>query len=173
MDPGVVQVEEPLNTIVLALTLFVMLIGIIGTVLPVIPGTLLIFLAALIYALLEGFQVVGWPTLVILGLLTIVATTADIWASSVGAKMGGASGWSVLVGLIGGLVGFILFTLPGAIVGALLGVLLTEIVRVGDWRQALKAGSGWVVGWILATVTQLGIGLVMLAIFVWQIRQGV
>jgi uncharacterized protein YqgC (DUF456 family) len=165
-------VEEPLNTIVLVLTFLVMLVGLIGTVLPVIPGTVLIFLAALLYALVEGFQVVGWPTLLVLGLLMLVATTADLWASSVGAKLGGASGWSVLVGLLGGLVGFLFFSLPGAIIGAVLGVLLIELIRLGDLRRALKAGSGWAIGWALATVLQLGIGLVMVAIFVWQLTQG-
>lgn len=164
--------EEPTNTIVLTLALLVMLVGLIGIVLPVIPGTILIFLAALGYALLERFQSVGWPTLLVLGLLTILATTADLWASSIGAKVGGASLWSVAVGLVGGLVGFLAFSLPGAILGAILGVLLTEIIRVGDWKKALKAGSGWAIGWVLSTVFQLGIGLVMVAIFVWQVIQG-
>jgi len=165
-------VEEPLNTIVLVLTSLVMLVGLIGTVLPVIPGTILIFLAALVYAIVEGFQTVGWPTLLVLGVLTFVATTADVWASSIGAKLGGASGWSVVVGLLGGLVGFVAFSLPGAIIGAVLGVLLVELIRLGDLRQALKAGSGWAIGWALSTVLQLGLGLVMVAIFVWQITLG-
>ena len=164
--------EDPVKTVSLALTLVAMLVGLIGIVLPVIPGTVVIFLAALLYAWVEGFQTVGWPTLVVLGLMTVVATTADIWASSIGAKVGGASGWSVVVGLIGGLVGFIVFSLPGAIIGAVVGVLLTEILRLGDWRQALKAGGGWALGWALATVVQLGLGLVMVAIFVWQVLQG-
>jgi uncharacterized protein YqgC (DUF456 family) len=164
--------EQPVAHIALALALLVMLAGLIGIVLPVIPGTVLIFVAAFFYALAEGFRTIGWPTLVVLGLLAIVATTADIWASTVGAKLGGASGWSVVVGLVGGFVGFLIFTLPGAIIGAILGVLLTEIVRVGDWRQALRAGSGWVIGWVLSTVLQLGIGLAMVAIFVWQVTQG-
>jgi hypothetical protein len=172
MDPGETQVKEPAATIALTLTLIAMLLGIIGIVLPIIPGTVLVFLAALVYALVEGFHAIGWPTLVVLGLLAFVATTADIWASSIGAKMGGASGWSILTGLIGGLVGFLLFTLPGAIVGAILGVLLVEMIRVGDWRQALKAGSGWAIGWVLSTVLQLGIGLTMVAIFLWQVLQG-
>ena len=164
--------DESVGTIALVLALLVMLVGLIGTVLPIIPGTILIFVAALLYALVEGFQTIGWPTLVVLGLLTAVATTADIWASSVGAKIGGGSGWSVVVGLVFGLAGFILFSLPGAIIGAVLGVLLTEILRVGDWRHALKAGSGWMVGWVLATLVQLCIGLAMVAIFVWQVVQG-
>jgi uncharacterized protein YqgC (DUF456 family) len=172
MAQRVVQVGEPINIVVLVLALLIMLVGLIGTVLPVLPGSIVIFVAALLYALVEGFQAVGWPTLVVLGLLTVVATTADIWVSGVGARMGGASGWSVVVGLIGGFVGFILFNLPGAIAGAILGVLLTEIIRLGDWKRALKAGGGWIVGWALSTVVQLGIGLVMVAVFVWQVVQG-
>ncbi len=164
--------EEPLHIVALVLTLAVMLVGVIGTVLPVIPGTILIFLAALVYALVEGFQAIGWPTLLVLGVLTVIATTADLWASSIGAKLGGASGWSVVVGLLGGLVGFVLFSLPGAILGAVLGVLLVELIRLGDVKQALRAGSGWAIGWILSTVFQLGAGLVMVAIFVWQVTQG-
>jgi uncharacterized protein YqgC (DUF456 family) len=166
-------VEDPINVAVLVITFFIVLVGLIGTVLPIIPGTILIFAGALLYALVDGFQVVGWPTLIVLGVLTAVATTADLWASSVGAKIGGASAWSVVIGLLAGLVGFVVLNLAGAIIGAILGVLLTEIVRVGDWRQALKAGSGWVVGWILSTVVQLGIGLIMVAILVWQVVQGV
>jgi uncharacterized protein YqgC (DUF456 family) len=166
-----VEMGETVRIVALVLTLLVMAFGLIGIVLPIIPGTILIFLAALVYGLVEGFQTIGWPTLVVLGILAIVATTADIWASSVGAKMGGASGWSILFGLLGALVGLVLFSLPGAIIGAVAGVLGTEIVRVGDWKRALKAGGGWMIGWLLATVIQLAIGLAMMAIFVWQVRQ--
>jgi uncharacterized protein YqgC (DUF456 family) len=165
-------VDGPVGILVLVLTLLVMLVGLIGIVVPVIPGTVLIFVAALGYALAEGFQAIGWLTLLILGLLTLVATTADIWASSVGAKMGGASGWSVLAGLAGGLGGFILFNLPGAIVGAVLAVILIETIRLGEWKQAVKAGGGWALGWALSAVIQLGIGLTMVATFVWQAVQG-
>ncbi len=166
------MVTEPLNIIVLVITSLIMLVGLIGTVLPIIPGTILIFVGALLYALVDGFQAVGWPTLIVLGVLTAVATTADLWVSSIGAKIGGASGWSVIIGLLAGLAGFVIFNLVGAIIGAVLGVLLTEIVRLGNLRQALKAGSGWLIGWVLSAVVQLGVGLIMLAIFIWQVVQG-
>jgi uncharacterized protein YqgC (DUF456 family) len=163
---------DPGDTLALIAALVVILVGLIGTVVPGIPGTLLIFLGALLYAVMEGFQAVGWPTLVVLGLLTLAATGADLLATSVGARLGGASGWSIVGGLAGGLVGMLVFTLPGAILGALLGVLAVEVLRAKDWRQALKAGSGWAVGWIVATILQVAIGLVMAAIFVWQVMQG-
>ncbi len=149
-----------------------MLIGLIGTMLPVIPGTIPIFAGALLYALVDQLQAIGWPTLVALGVLTAVATTADIWGSSIGARIGGASVRSAITGFLAVLAGFVIFNLVGAMIGAVLGVLLTEIVRIGDWGQALKAGSGWLVGWVLSTVVQLGVGLIMLAIFIWQVVQG-
>ncbi|MDD3828794.1 MAG: DUF456 domain-containing protein [Anaerolineae bacterium] len=164
--------SDPQNTIALIASMILVIVGLIGTVVPGIPGTILIFLGALLYGFLEGFQAVGWPTLVVLGLLTVVATTADVWATSVGARLGGASGWSIVGGMVGGLVGLIVFTLPGAIIGALVGVLAVEILRARDWRQALKASGGWAVGWILATALQAGIGLVMAVIFVWQVMRG-
>ena len=164
--------SETANVLALILVFVLMAVGIIGTVVPMIPGTILIFIGALIYAFADGFQIVGWPTLVVMGLLTAVATTADIWASSVGARIGGASGWSVLLGLVGGLAGLVFFSLPGAVVGAVLGVLLTEILRVRDWRKALRAGGGWLVGWLLSAVVQLGAALVMVVIFIWQLTQG-
>ncbi|NLF10422.1 MAG: DUF456 domain-containing protein, partial [Anaerolineaceae bacterium] len=133
--------SDPQNTIALIASMILVIVGLIGTVVPGIPGTILIFLGALLYGFLEGFQAVGWPTLVVLGLLTVVATTADVWATSVGARLGGASGWSIVGGMVGGLVGLIVFTLPGAIIGALVGVLAVEILRARDWRQALKASG--------------------------------
>jgi hypothetical protein len=165
-------VGETLNVIVLAATLLIMFVGVLGTVLPIIPGPIVIFVAALIYAMLERFQTIGWPTLLVLGVLTVLATTADVWASSIGAKMGGASGWSIVAGLVGGLIGLVVFSLPGAIIGAVGGVLLIEIIRVRDLRTALKAGSGWAIGWVLSTILQLVTGLVMVVIFVWQVAQG-
>jgi uncharacterized protein YqgC (DUF456 family) len=169
---AVAAMSETANVLALTLSLLLMLVGLLGTVLPVLPGTILIFLGALLYAFLEGFQVVGWPTLAVLGLLTLLATSAELWAASVGAKVGGASGWSVLVGMIGGLVGLLFFSLPGAIAGAVLGVLVSEMVRVGDWQKALKAGGGWAAGWLLSAVVQVAVGLAMMALFIWQVWKG-
>ena len=160
--------QGPVADVVLGLTFFVMFIGLVGIVLPVLPGSILIFVAALGYALLDGFQTVGWVTLLVLGILAAAATTADLWATSMGAKAGGASGWSILAGMVGGLVGLLLFSLPGSIIGALLGMLLVEVLRLKDWRKAIKSGGGWLFGWLLSTVLELAIGLVMIAIFVWR-----
>lgn len=152
--------------------LLIMLVGLLGTVLPVLPGNVLILAGALIYAVVDRFQTVGWPTLAALAALTLLGAVADWWLSSVGARLGGASIWSILAGLTGGVVGLLLFSLPGGIVGAVLGVFLAELARLRDWRQALRAGGGWLAGWLASGVLRVAVALAMIAIFVWQLIRG-
>ena len=156
----------------LIVALVLMFIGLLGVILPLVPGIVLVYLAALLYAIIEGFAKIGPITLAVLTVLAVVGVTADLWVSSLGAKVGGASVWALLGGLAPGLVGLIFFSLPGAIVGSVLGVIIVELGRVGDWRKVLKSGGGWLIGWLLSTVVQLSIALIMIAIFLWQVRQG-
>jgi uncharacterized protein YqgC (DUF456 family) len=156
----------------LIVALVLMFIGLLGVILPLVPGIVLVYLAALLYAVIEGFARIGPITLAVLTVLAVVGVTADLWVSSLGAKVGGASVWALLGGLVLGLVGLIFFSLPGAIVGSVLGVIMVELGRVGDWRKVLKSGGGWLIGWLLSAVVQLSIALIMIAIFLWQVRQG-
>jgi len=156
----------------LIVALVLMLIGLLGVILPLVPGIVLVYLAALLYAVIEGFARIGPITLAVLTVLAVVGVTADLWVSSLGAKVGGASVWALLGGLVLGLVGLIFFSLPGAIVGSVAGVIAVELWRVRDWRKVLKSGGGWLIGWLLSTVVQLSIALIMIAIFLWQVWQG-
>jgi len=156
----------------LVVALVLMFIGLLGVILPLVPGIVLVYLAALLYAVIEGFAKIGPITLAVLTVLAVVGVTADLWVSSLGAKVGGASVWALLGGLALGLVGLVFFSLPGAILGSVLGVIMVEMGRVGDWRKVLKSGGGWLIGWLLSTVVQLSLALIMIAIFLWQVRQG-
>jgi len=154
----------------LAVALTVMFIGLLGVLLPLIPGVGLIWITALIYAIAEGFQNVDPITMVVLSLIAIPGITADIWVSSLGAKVGGASFWSIVASLLGGVIGFLLFSLPGALIGSLVGLVVVELFRAKDWRQALKASGGWVVGRLVSTAVQFVVGVIMIAIFWWQAK---
>jgi uncharacterized protein YqgC (DUF456 family) len=156
----------------LIVALVLMFVGLLGVILPLVPGIVLVYLAALLYAVIEGFAKIGPITLAVLTVLAVVGVTADIWVSSLGAKVGGASVWALLGGLTLGLVGLVFFSLPGAIVGSVAGVVAVELWRVGDWEKVLKSGAGWLIGWLLSTIVQLSIALIMIAIFLWQVRQG-
>ena len=152
----------------LTVALVAMFIGLLGVLLPLVPGVALIWFVALVYAIAEGFKNIDPITMVVLSVIAIPGITADIWVSSLGAKAGGASLWSIVASLVGGVAGFLISTLPGALIGAMVGLMAVELFRAKDWRQALKASGGWIAGWLLATVVQIVIGAIMIAIFWWQ-----
>src|ERR671920_2596288 len=101
-------VEGPL----LALTLVLMAVGLLGSVLPGLPGVTLIFLSALVYAIITNFRTVGAAILVVLFIFAAIAFVADFVATSYGARRFGASNWGTVGGAIGGL--------PGALIGLLI-----------------------------------------------------
>ena len=146
----------------------VMGVGLLGAVLPILPGPILIWLGALLWAWADHFQRVGWPTLAILGLLAIVTGGSEIWMSALGARQGGASWQSLLAGTGLGILGFLLLSLPGGIAGAILGILGTETWRAGGLKPALKSSGGFVLGYLLSAAVQISLSLIMLAIFAWQ-----
>jgi uncharacterized protein len=140
------------------------LAGIAGTVLPVLPGAPLVFLGLLIGAWADDFQKVGWVTLLVLALLTALSFAVDLWAAHHGIRRAGASGWAVAGALLGGLVGFF-FSLPGLLVGPFLGAFAGEYVARRDLRQAGRAGVGAWWSLLLAAAGRLALVFLMLGLF--------
>nr|HID13746.1 DUF456 domain-containing protein [Anaerolineae bacterium] len=156
-----------------------MIVGLIGVILPVVPGVGFIWLVALVYAIAERFTTIDPITFAVLTVLGAIGFTADLWMSQVGAKIGGASLWSLLAGLVLGAIGAVVGlaflgvgAVPGAIVGAVAGVILAEWYRRKDWREAFKAGGGWLVGCTLSSGLQFLIAIMMILLFVWQALKG-
>ena len=159
--------------------LAMMVVGMIGVILPVVPGVGFIWLVTLAYAIAERFATIDPITFTVLTALGAIGLTADLWMSQVGGKIGGASIWSLLSGLVLGAIGAIvglaflgIGAVPGAIVGTVAGVVLAEWYRRKDWREAFKAGAGWFVGCTLSGGVQLLIAILMILIFTWQALRG-
>jgi uncharacterized protein YqgC (DUF456 family) len=156
-----------------------MSVGLLGVLLPLVPGVGFIWLVSLIYAVAEGFATIDPLTFTVLTILGALGFTADLWMSQVGAKVGGASIWSLLAGLllgvIGTLVGLVYLGVgagPLAVVGAVLGIVLSEWYRRKNLRAAIRAGGGWLIGCTVAGLLQLLIGALMMLVFAWQARAG-
>ena len=144
-------------------------LGLIGTVAPIIPGTILIWFSVLLWAWADGFNAIGWPTLVVLAILAIIAEVADLLFASWGAKKGGASWQSLLVAGVAAIAGLIIFNILGAIIGAVLGILAWEAYRRGwEWREAWGASRGLILGYVIAMMFKVTIGFAMAGIFAWQ-----
>ena len=151
-----------MSTFVLIVTILFMIIGIVGSLLPLIPGNLLIALALVLYAWTDGLTHIGLFATVMLTLISVAAGTADIWLPLLGAKSGGASVKTIVWGLVGAIVGFVLGSvipvvgnLIGSLVGYVGGILLSAYQEHNDWDLAIKASLSGLAGWGLATVVQV------------------
>jgi uncharacterized protein YqgC (DUF456 family) len=143
-------------------------LGLIGTVVPMIPGSLLIWVAVLVYVLVNGMASVGWLAFIFISLIALATGTADLWMPLLGAKKVGASLRAMVYGTIGAIIGTFFAPLLGTLVGYAGGILLGEYQKRGDWEEAFKVSLGGLAGWGLATAVQLGGGLLILAIFAFN-----
>lgn len=141
--------------------------GVVGCVLPVLPGHLILFMAAVAHRLMLGAEGsgLGWGSLVILGVLMAVSQTLEMVSGAAGAKWFGGTRWGSLGALLGAIVG--MFFMPfGLLAGPLLGALIAEI-----WwaRKAAKpaviSGIGSVVGTLAGMGIKIVIGVLMVVWF--------
>jgi len=144
--------------------ILLVLVGIAGTVLPMLPGVPIVFGGLLLAAWIDGFAHVGWPVLLALGVLTVVSLIADAAAASLGAKRAGAGRAAAVGAAIGTLVG-LFFGLPGLLFGAFAGAALGQFLVRPDVLEAGKAGVGAWIGFILGSLAKIALAVLMVIIF--------
>ena len=150
------------------LILLVMFIGMIGNLIPGVPGTSLIFTAGLIHQLYFGDSGgIGWFWIFALGVLMIASFLIDYVASLLGAKTLGATWRGMLGAFVGIILGLILFPPFGLIIGPFVGAIVFEWAFGREIREASKAGVGAVVGVLLGMVGSAICGMAMLGIFLF------
>lgn len=135
--------------IILATLLF--MIGIAGTVLPVIPGNIIVFAGVLLHRLWLGDASIGWSWVIAAGFLALLAQAADWACTWWGAKRFGAS-WR---GAVGALLGvFVAFVLPPPMFwiffGPIIGAIVGELTAKRPFAEARKAGWGSFIGGLAA-----------------------
>jgi uncharacterized protein YqgC (DUF456 family) len=140
------------------------LVGIAGTVLPGLPGAILVLAGLALAAWIDGFSRVGLGTLAVLAALTAATYALDLVATAVGARRFGTSWWGVLGAVAGAMVG-LFFGPPGLVLGPFLGAFAAELVARRDVRQAGRAGVGAWLGLLLGTAARLALVLAMVGIF--------
>jgi len=147
------------------LAVALMVVGVIGTVLPALPGAILVFAGVALAAWIDGFaRISGW-TLGVLAVLTAIAWIVDYVAGVYGAKKAGASPWALVgaavgtvVGIFTGLVGLLFMPLAGAAIG--------EYLAQKDALRAGKVGLATWLGMLVGTVLKVAIAFLMIGIFV-------
>lgn len=160
-------------------------IGVAGTVLPALPGVVLVWAGILLGAWIDDFQHVSGWTLAVVSVLAVLAWAVDYVAAALGAQRAGASRLAMIgaaigtvAGLLMGLVGVLFMPLVGAVVGEVLaqrqqrarggadGVLEPAGAAAPMHHQALRVGLATWVGLLLGTVAKLALVFVMVGLFV-------
>jgi uncharacterized protein YqgC (DUF456 family) len=153
---------EPQLLLILAALLVI--VGLAGTVLPVLPGVPIVFAGLFLAAWAEDFHRVGAVGISIIGALALLSLAADFVASVLGAKRVGASPLALFGAAAGGIVG-IFFGIAGIIVGPFIGAVAGEYISRGRLVQAGKVGLGTWIGLLVAAVAKIVIAFLMIGTF--------
>jgi uncharacterized protein YqgC (DUF456 family) len=148
---------------ILAIALIV--IGVVGTFLPAIPGVAAVFGGMLLAAWIDDFQRIGWLTITILGVLTALSFVADILAGLLGAKRVGASRLALLGSAIGAVVG-LFFGLVGIVIGPFIGAVAGELMAQRGVGDAARVGFATWVGLAVGALAKIALVFAMLAVFI-------
>ena len=146
-------------------TIVLFAVGLIGTIAPVLPGTTIILAAAVIHRIMLGPEKsIGWRTIIVLVLLTLVTYAIDVLAGYFGTKYFGATKWGTVGAIAGALIG-VFFGIVGLFVGPVVGAIAGEFIAGKRVIDAGRAGWGSLLGNIGGMLTKLIIGLAMITIF--------
>jgi uncharacterized protein len=155
----------PMDVALWVLAVILIVTGVVGTVLPALPGAVFVFAGVALGAWIDGFaRISGW-TVGVLGALTLVAWVIDYVAAAAGAKRVGASREAIIGAAIGTVLG--IFTgLIGLVFMPLVGAAIGELIARGDLVRAGKVGVATWIGMVIGTIAKVAIVFVMVGVFV-------
>ncbi len=149
------------------LTLFALIVGTAGLIVPVFPGLVVNWLAILVYGVVSGFGIKGWIIFTLVTILMIVGNVSDNIMMGKKARESGASWLSIGTGYAASLVVSIILSPVAGLVAAPVGVFLVEFIRLRKWREALNVAWSLMLGWGWSIVLRITIGVLMIGL--WMI----
>ncbi len=140
-------------------------LGLLGTVLPVLPGTLLVLAGVILGAWIDDFARVGVGTVLLVGALAVLAWLVEWAAGLLGAQRAGASRLALLGAAIGTVLGLAL-GLIGVLFMPLLGAAVGEFLARRDQQRALKVGLATWLGLLAGMLAKVVLAFSMVGVFI-------
>jgi uncharacterized protein YqgC (DUF456 family) len=154
------------------IALIIMIVGLFGLIIPIFPGITVIWLATLGYAVVVGFNTLGWILFGIISILAITGMIIDNILMNAKAHKEGAAWSSLVLGMLGGILGTIFLPPAGGLLVAPLVLLLVEYLRQHDINKALVTVRGLLIGWGTSFVVRFFIGLAMIGVWlIWALNR--
>jgi uncharacterized protein len=142
------------------------IIGIIGVILPALPGVVLNYSALILLYISKGQAGINIDLLIVFGLLTVLVSSLDYILPLLGAKKYGASRMGIYGSALGMIIGILFFPPFGIIFGLLIGAFLGELIAGKNQSQALKAGFATFLGSLTSIVVKLLLAIIMAVYFI-------
>jgi uncharacterized protein YqgC (DUF456 family) len=146
--------------------LIIALFGLLGCILPIVPGPPLSYAALIILSVAKKWEPFGITFLIIMGVLMLAVSLVDYVFPAIGAKRYGASKAGVWFSVIGMVVGIFFIPPWGMFIGALAGALIGELLMGKGGKMALRAGWGIFVGNMMSTGFKLAYAGVVIFFYV-------
>ena len=158
-------------TIVDVVVAILMLAGLVGAIVPFLPGAPLIFAGALLYAIATDFTPIGAGRLTILAVVGVLAWALEHVAGVVGARSAGGSRAAVIGAMLGMIAGVIVAPV-GLLLGPIVGAIAGELMAGRAPGPSVRSGLGAALGVLTGVVAHFALALVMIALFVWWVWRG-
>jgi uncharacterized protein YqgC (DUF456 family) len=158
-----------MNTTPLILAIIFFIAGLIGTVLPILPGAILIYAGMLIYGFMTGFATLNVYFYILQAVVLLLIFSIDYLASALGTRRFGGSkqaGWAAVIGLF---LGLIIFGPLGIVIGPFAGAVAIELIRGRELQNAVRAGLGTLIGILGGTIVKIGAEILMIIYFFMRI----
>lgn len=152
-------------TLLWVLCVALIVLGLAGTVLPLLPGTVLVWGGIVLGAWIDDFARVGTTTVAVISVLAVLAWALDYVAGLMGAQKAGASKQALLGAAVGTVVGLFM-GLVGVLFMPLVGAAIGEYVARKDQTRAVKVGVATWVGIMVGLIAKVVLAFVMVGIFV-------
>ncbi len=155
---------DALTALALAVAAILVVVGIVGTVAPVMPGAVIVFAGLFLAAWAEGFVHLGWGWLLFLAALAALTYVVDFAATALGAKKLGASRRAMVGAALGALAG-LFFGLAGVLIGPFAGAVLAELSNQKGFEAASRAGLGAWIGMVFGAAAKLALVFMMVGVY--------
>lgn len=158
-----------METTALILSIIFFIAGLLGTILPILPGAILIYIGMLIYGFMTRFVTLDATFFLLQALVLVLIFTVDFIASAVGTRHFDGSKQAAWGAIIGTILSLIFFGPLGIAIGPFLGAVIAELLRGVQLEKAIHVGFGTLIGFLGGTVLKLGAEVLMIIYFFMRI----
>lgn len=154
-----------MSTLALVLAIVCFIVGVIGTILPLLPGVVLVYFGILLYGIMTHFATLHPGFFIVQTIILVIVFASDYVSAAVGAKVFGGSKQAMFGAIVGTILALIFLGPAGIIIGPIAGAFIVELLRGSEVKKALQVGFGTLLGVLGGTLFKLAAELVMIIYF--------